>query len=94
MAFLTDYPDLSAGKRTLSRDEYLCRAAEFAADKRHTRKVSDADVRLLRADRKRRREILDDLAQTKTVEQWAEILGVSKACVEKIMDGVTYKDVR
>ena len=93
MAFQTDYPEISSGKRTLSRDEYLCRASEFAADKRHTRKVSDADVRLLRADRKRRREILDELAQTKTVEQWAEALGVSKACVEKILDGTTYRDI-
>ena len=94
MAFLTDYPDLSSGKRTLSRDEYLCRAAEFAADKRKFRKVSAANVRLLRADRKRRREIMAELAKTKTVEQWAESLGVSKACVEKILDGTTYKNVR
>ena len=33
-----------------------------------------------------------ELAKTKTVEQWAEALGVSKACVEKILDGTTYKE--
>jgi len=94
MAFLTDYPDLSSGKRTLSRDEYISRASEFAADKRHMRRVSEADVRLLRADRKRRREILAELAQTKTIDDWSMILGISKAAVEKIADGLTYKDVR
>ena len=67
MAYHNRLPRLIIRKRTLSRDEYLCRASEFAMTKRKFQGVRgiSANVRLLRADENSAGEIMAELAGTK-----------------------------